>query len=303
MPRILHLDSGQEMRGGQWQALRLHRGQVQAGHRSLLLAREDSPLLEAARNAGLPCGVLRPLRLALLSREFDLVHAHDARTHTLAALFSRVPFVVSRRVAFPVRDSAISRWKYRRAGLFLAVSHHVADKLRNAGIEDRRIAVVYDGVAVPPETVQERHAILIPHTIDSQKGMALAREAAQLAGVEFEITRNLATDLPRARALVYLTYSEGLGSGILLAMAHGVTVIASRVGGIPELLCDGKNGILVDNNPVAVAGAFARIDPALGRAARATVIERFTEEHMVAATLAAYKNTACGKAVYGRVSM
>ena len=281
--RILHLDSGREMRGGQWQALRLHRGLIAAGHQSLLLGREGSPLLEADRESG----VLRPLRLGLFSREFDLVHAHDARSHTLAALFSRVPFVVSRRVAFPVRDSAISRWKYRRPALFLAVSRHVATQLRNAGVEERRIEVVYDGVAVPPQPANG-DAILIPYTIDSQKGMALAQEAAALAGIKVELTKDLAADLPRARALVYLTRSEGLGSGILLAMTYGVTVIASDVGGIPELLCDGRNGILVKNDPAAVAAAFARIDPAFGRAARATVIERFTEEHMLTATLAAY---------------
>jgi hypothetical protein len=95
------------MRGGQWQALRLHRGLTEAGHQSLLLSREGSPLLEAVREAGLPCDVLRPLRLGLLSREFDLVHAHDARSHTLAALFSRVPFVVSRRVSFAIPRSHV----------------------------------------------------------------------------------------------------------------------------------------------------------------------------------------------------
>ena len=118
--------------------------------------------------------------------------------------------------------------------------------------------------------------------------LALAEQAAQLAGVKIQISKDLAADLPHARALVYLTRSEGLGSGILLAMAYGVTVIASNVGGIPELIHDGENGILVSNDPAAVAGAFARIDPELGRAARATVIERFSEQRMVEATLAAY---------------
>ncbi len=210
--------------------------------------RRAAPLLEAAGEADLPRDILRPLRLGLLSRQFDLVHAHDARSHTLAALFSRVPFVVSRRVAFPIRRSAASRWKYRRAGLFLAVSRHVGMQLREAGVEESRIEVVYDGVAVPAGCAQG-DAILVPYTLDPQKGMSLAQDAARRAGVRIEITNNLGEDLPRARALVYLTRSEGLGSGILLAMAHGVTVIASDTGGIPELIRDGENGILVKNDP------------------------------------------------------
>ena len=286
--RILHLDSGREMRGGQWQVLSLHRGLIDDGYDSVLLAPEGCPLLEAAGEADLPRDILRPLRLGLLSRQFDLVHAHDARSHTLAALFSRVPFVVSRRVAFPIRRSAASRWKYGRAGLFLAVSRHVGMKLREAEVEESRIEVVYDGVSVPPECARG-DAILVPYTLDPQKGMSLAQEAARRAGVSVEVTNNLGEDLPRARALVYLTRSEGLGSGILLAMAHGVTVIASDTGGIPELIRDGKNGILVRNDPAQVANAFARIDPALGLAGRADVIARFTEKHMIASTLAAYE--------------
>ena len=286
--RILHLDSGREMRGGQWQVLSLHRGLIDDGYDSVLLAPEGSPLLEAAGEADLPRDILRPLRLGLLSRQFDLVHAHDARSHTLAALFSRVPFVVSRRVAFPIRRSPVSRWKYRRPSLFLAVSRHVGMQLRDAGVEESRIEVVYDGVAVPAACARG-DALLVPYTLDPQKGMSLAQEAAQRAGVSIGITNNLSEDLPRARALIYLTRSEGLGSGILLAMAHGVTVIASDTGGIPELIRDGENGILVKNDPAAVANAFARIDEALGRAGRATVIERFTEKHMIAATIAAYE--------------
>jgi hypothetical protein len=289
--RILHLDSGREMRGGQWQALRLHRGLLAAGHESLLLARSDSALLAAAARDNLPCDGLRPLRLAQQSRGFDLVHAHDAHSHLLGALFARVPLIVSRRVAFPVRGSRVSRWKYRQPALFLAVSCHVAAQLRAAGVDNARIAVVYDGVPVPPDAAHG-DAVLVPWTLDPEKGMALAEQAAQLAGVQIRISKDLAADLPHARALVYLTRSEGLGSAILLAMAYGATVIASDVGGIPELIRDGENGILVSNDPAAIAGAFARIDPALGRAARATVIERFSERRMVEATLAAYAGVA-----------
>ncbi|HWD99019.1 MAG TPA: glycosyltransferase family 4 protein, partial [Bryobacteraceae bacterium] len=132
-------------------------------------------------------------------------------------------------------------------------------------------------------------AILVPASQDPDKGMELALAAARLANIELTVSQDLAADLPRARALVYLTRSEGLGSGVLLGMAHGVTVIASNVGGIPELITDGVNGILVSNGAEAVAGAFRRINPDLGRAARRTVIESFTEERMVRKTIEAYR--------------
>jgi hypothetical protein len=284
--RILHLDSGREMRGGQWQVLRLHRGLLARGHESMLLAREGSPLFAAARAENLPCERIHPLRV--LSRGFELIHAHDARSHSIAALIGTAPLVVSRRVAFPVRRSASSRWKYSRAQLFIAVSRHVAEELMRAGIEENRIEVVYDGVPVPAQTAQG-DAVLAPRTADPEKGTGLAQEAAKIAGMDLKLSSDLAADLPHARALVYLTHSEGLGSGILLAMAHGVTVIASRIGGIPELIEDGVNGILVPNEAQAVAAALRRIDPALGCAAHQTVIERFSEDRMIESTLAAYQ--------------
>ena len=64
--RILHLDPGREMRGGQWQALRLIEGLAAEGVESTLLARAGSPLFEAAQARGWrvePIGLWRTLAL------------------------------------------------------------------------------------------------------------------------------------------------------------------------------------------------------------------------------------------------
>jgi hypothetical protein len=287
--KILHLDSGREMRGGQWQVLRLHQALLEAGHQSFLMAREYSPLLTLAAQRDLPCDVLRPLRLLIRSRRFDLVHAHDAHAHASAAIFSRAPLVVSRRVAFPLSTSAASRWKYTRARRYLAVSGYVARILMESGVDSERIDIVYDGVEFP-ESPATGDAILTPYTNDPAKGMALAEQAAASAGLPLQVSKNLADDLPHARAMIYLTQSEGLGSAILLAMAHGVTVIASNTGGIPEAIENGVNGILVQNDIDSETAALRELNPercsALGAAARETVRNRFTVAHMLNATLA-----------------
>jgi Glycosyltransferase Family 4/Glycosyl transferases group 1 len=286
--KILHVDSGREMRGGQWQVLRLHQALLEAGHQSFLMAREYSPLLTLAAERDLPCDVLRPLRLLIRSRRFDLVHAHDAHAHASAAIFSRAPLVVSRRVAFPLSNCAVSRWKYKRASRYLAVSAYVARILIAAGIDSERIDIVYDGVEFP-ETAATGDTILTPYTTDHAKGMALAEQAATLAGLPLKLSKDLARDLPHARAMIYLTQSEGLGSAILLAMAHGLTVIASNTGGIPEMIENNVNGILVPNDVDSAAAALRQLNPALGAAARETVRNRFTVEHMLNATLASYQ--------------
>ena len=54
--------------------------------------------------------------------------------------------------------------------------------------------------------------------------------------------------------------SEGFSSAILAAMASSLPVIATQVGGIPELVNDGETGILVPPNDVLqLAGALGQV--------------------------------------------
>lgn len=288
--RILHLDSGREMRGGQWQVLRLLRGLAVEGVEPALLAREGAPLFQAARQEGWRVAPFGLLALARMAGRFDLVHAHDARAHTAAAIRGGVPLVVARRVAFPIR----SRWKYRRARRFIAVSEFVKSVLVEGGVEAGRIAVVYDGVPLLDPARGTR--ILAPaDSGDREKGAALAAEAARMAGVELTFANHLERDLAAAGVFVYITRSEGLGSAALLAMAAGVPVIASKVGGLPEIVRHRETGLLVENHAHAIAAALRELagDRALaermGAAGRRRVMENFTVEQMVRNTIGVYR--------------
>jgi len=283
--RVLHLDAGKEMRGGQWQVVSLLEGLAAAGVESTLLARRDSPLFATAAQRGWCVEPLGPMRAALLARRHDLVHAHDARGHTVGAVAGGAPLVVSRRVAFPIR----SRWKYERADRYLAVSEFVKRVLIEGGVPQSKVHVVPDGVPLLPEACGD--AVVAPATDDPQKGSALVRQL----DTPVVFSQDLQRDLLHAAILVYVTHSEGLGSGALLAMSAGVPVIASRVGGLPEIVRHRETGLLVDNTPEAIAAALRelRADPEFGRrlgaAGRRMVAEGFTVDHMVRRTMEVYK--------------
>ena len=294
--RILHLDSGAEMRGGQWQVLRLIEGLGAAGHQNTLLARGGSPLYAEARARGMDVHAWSSLSVARRSGEADIVHAHDARSHTVAALAAADRLVVSRRVAFLVKRNPASRWKYSRAAHFVAVSQHVKSLLMDAGIPASKITVVYDGVPVLP--VSHGSEVLIPESSDPAKGTVLAIEGAKLAGLAVRPSGNLESDLARAGLFLYITHSEGLGSAVLLAMSAGVPVIASNVGGLREIVVHERTGLLTANAPDAIAAAVRRLmdDRALAQTlavrARSTVQQKFSVERMVAETVRVYEAVA-----------
>jgi glycosyltransferase involved in cell wall biosynthesis len=282
--RILHLDAGREMRGGQWQALRLIEGLAAAGVESTLLARPEGALFTVTRKLGFRVEPLSLTRALSNLRHHDLVHAHDARSHSLGLFLRTKPLVVSRRVSFPVG----SRWKYGRANRYLAVSEFVKGVLMDCGVAEERISVVYDGV--PLLEPSHGRSVLLLH-----KGARFAEEIARLAGITVKLCARLEDDLRDAAMLVYVSESEGLGSGALLAMSAALPVIASRVGGLPEVIRDGENGILVDNDAAAFAAAIRKLiaDPdwtrRIGAAARHTVMERFTIDLMVRRTMETYR--------------
>lgn len=96
---------------------------------------------------------------------------------------------------------------------------------------------------------------------------------------------------------------ELLGLSVLEAMASGTPVVASRVGGVPEIVDDGGTGLLVEPGDVAglrAAVATLLADPAqaraMGRCARRRVLERFTWDACARRCVAAYDELTADRA-------
>src|SRR5579863_5908330 len=253
------------MRGGQWQALYL----IERLTDAVLLARAGSPLFEEAARRKLDVRALTFRALSAGAKQADLVHVHDARSHTWAAIAGGAPLVVSRRVAFPVKRGFFSLWKYARATLYIAVSKYVAERLMDAGIRGAKIRVVHDGVPVP-EPARPRAGRVV----------ALASKPVQIPGVSVDLTTDLWRDLSTAGVFVYKSDMEGLGSGVLAAMAAGVPVVASSVGGLPEIVESGTTGFLVSDGdfltPVRRLLEDAALAARFSQVARARVQQQFS---------------------------
>jgi glycosyltransferase involved in cell wall biosynthesis len=170
--RIVFLDSGKEWRGGQYQVLNLGLELQGRGHELLLICQKLSPLHARAKERGLAVEAVRMrgdldfrawVRVAGILRMFkpDLLHAHTGRAHAVglgATLFQDVEaFVVTRRVATPLRINIVNRIKYSRlVSSFVAISEHVAETLRFAGVSPGRVRVIPSAVRLDEFEVEEQ---------------------------------------------------------------------------------------------------------------------------------------------------
>ncbi len=123
------------------------------------------------------------------------------------------------------------------------------------------------------------------------------KKAAHASGVGARIIflgaiprQDLFAILKRSWAFVLYSRYEGFSHTLLDAMLAGVPVIASAIGGNPELIEEGKNGLLVSaDDPHTLSSAFERLlnEPALakelGKAARTTALG-FSRERMISKT-------------------
>jgi glycosyltransferase involved in cell wall biosynthesis len=174
--KVLLVDLETEWRGGQNQALLLLKGLRARKHEAELVAAQGSALGERAATLGVPVhsvshGLLRipaaqKIRGLLRAGRFDLVHANEA--HAVTAVWLglwnrrgplRVPFVISRRVGYPISENSLAQARYRAASRVVANSKWVAEQAAASGAPREKITVVYEGAEIPPRfTAEQRQA-------------------------------------------------------------------------------------------------------------------------------------------------
>ena len=128
-------------------------------------------------------------------------------------------------------------------------------------------------------------------------GKRRARPARNVSMIPYR--RNsleLAQWLASADALVHAGTKETFGLVVLEAMACGRPVVAARAGAFPELV-DDSVGVLADPDSgagmaAAIAALYERDLDAIGAAARARVLRRFTWDHTFHSLTAAYASLA-----------
>jgi glycosyltransferase involved in cell wall biosynthesis len=204
----------------------------------------------------------------------------------LRHLLSHTPYVLTRRVNNPIGAHWLARRAYSRAACVAAVAPQVADVVRRYDplIKVQIIHSASSGLAVDASraaAIRSEYAgrLLIGHVgalDNAQKGQEyiihVARElqdthpdlhfllvggghdeamlraaAAGLRNLSFTgFVDNVGDYLAALDVFVLPSNREGIGSILFDAMEQRLPVIATRVGGVPDIVHDGVNGLLID---------------------------------------------------------
>ena len=223
-------------------------------------------------------------RITIISNGVDLSRFDPERGRGLLRRELGIP-PATPVVAVVARLNPIGGMEIKGVGHFLEAAAILAGRF-----PDARFLVVGDG---PARAGLER----------------MARRLGPRRVVFTGFRRDVARILADVSVAVVPSLSDGLSNSLLEAMAAGVPVVATRVGGNPEAVEEGVTGFLV---PPADSGSLARsvglllenaaLRAQLGRAARRRIAERFSMQQMIRSTEELYASLLADSAPRARAA-
>ena len=216
--------------------------------------------------------------------------------------------------AYSLRTAVARRFRYYKnnVSIFIPPSEYVKNRLIEAGIRAERIIVVPNMSSLAYSMVDTDNASYIAYVgrISSEKGISTLLTGARIAGLPIriagdyssmpEILKTAPTSVQfvghlirdqlgafygNARfSVVPSVCNEAFGIVVAEAMSHGLPVIASRIGAIPEIVEDGRTGLLFEpGNAYDLAEKMKLLwnNPELcrqmGRAGKEKVLREYSE--------------------------
>jgi glycogen synthase len=223
-----------------------------------------------------------------------------------------------RQALSPVADR-VALEALRRADGIRTVSPYTTGLVREVGLEPADVFPAFmdlEPFLGPVQPLPEQPQALFVGVLELYKNVDGLAEAWRLAapavpgarlrivgsGTRTDVVERLVADLPEqttwtnrletaevavaldaSTALVLPSRSEGMGRVVVEALCRGRLVVATRVGGIPDLVRDGENGLLVEPGDTrALADALIRISSDRGLAERLAARSRESVEPWIA---------------------
>lgn len=218
----------------------------------------------------------------------------------------------------------LARWVLRGADAVVAVSDDLAAWVeQTSGVTATVLPMplrpaLADGLTVPPGPPPADGPVVAVGRLVPEKGFDVLVRAVAMAGVPLSIVGEgtqraplaalaaevgadvtfvgpvppdeLDAEYARARVVAVPSRREGFGLVAAEALACGRAVVASRVGGLPQIVDDGVTGALVPaDDPGRLAEALRSVDPGLGAAGPASVAW-IAPARIGAATVACYRS-------------